>query len=150
MKLWRSCSRGPRSVSWTTAHLLTWTRTGTRGAKRGSAGGTRGAVTLADLAEVRAFRTADGNPYPRLPDIAVDERDRSFVYNATVPVIYGHYWRQNTPVHLEDWTDYTACVDFSAGKDGTLVAYRWDNQPTITFENYVPHGADVVAPAPAR
>ena len=109
-----------------------------------------GAVTLADLAEVRAFRTADGSPYPRLPDIAVDERDRSFVYNATVPVIYGHYWRQNTPVHLEDWTDYTACVDFSAGKDGTLVAYRWDNQPTITFENYVPHGADVVAPAPAR
>lgn len=46
----------------------------------------------------------DGNPYPRIPDIEVDERDRSFVYNAAVLLFYGHYWRQEPPVHLEDWT----------------------------------------------
>jgi hypothetical protein len=101
------------------------------------------------LAEVRGFKTADGNPYPQLPDIEVGPRERSFVYNADIPVVYGHYWRQDTPVHLDDWTDYTACVDFSAGKGGTLVAYRWDGQPTITLGNYVPHGADVVAQTPS-
>ncbi|HQE15677.1 MAG: metallophosphatase [Mycobacterium sp.] len=110
----------------------------------------QGASTLADLAEVGAFRTADGNPYPRLPEIEVDERDRSFVYNDAIPLFYGHYWRQEPPVHLDDWTEYTACVDFSAGKGGTLVAYRWDGQATIAMQNYVPHGADVVAQAPAE
>lgn len=68
----------------------------------------QGASTLAELAEVGAFRTEDGNPYPRSPDIEVDERDRSFVYNAAVLLFYGHYWRQEPPVHLEDWTEYTA------------------------------------------
>lgn len=109
-----------------------------------------GASTLADLAEVKSFKTADGNPYPQPPAIQANERDRSFVYNADIPLVYGHYWRQDPPVHLDDWTAHTACVDFSAGKGGTLVAYRWDGQPTIALENYVPHGADVVAQTDAE
>ena len=108
----------------------------------------RGATTLAELAEVRSFQTEDGKPYPPLPDVDVDPEDRSYVYNDRVPVFYGHYWRTNTPVHLDDWTEYTACVDFSAGKGGTLVAYRWSGEATISLDRYVPHGADVVAQTP--
>lgn len=74
----------------------------------------------------------------------MSDEDRAYVYTDTVPLVYGHYWRQGTPVHIDDWTTYTACVDFSAGKGGTLMAYRWDGEPTIRLENYVPHGADVV------
>lgn len=109
-----------------------------------------GATTLREIAVLDGnFTNADGDPYPELPDAEVSEQYRSYVYNDTVPVVYGHYWRQGTPVHLDDWTAYTACVDFSAGKGGTLVAYRWDGEPQIALNHYVPHGTDVVAQSPA-
>lgn len=111
----------------------------------------RGATTLRELAVLDGnFMTEDGDPYPMMPDIEVDESDRSCVYNDEVPVIYGHYWRTGVPVHLDDWTAYTACVDFSAAKDGTLVVYRWNGEAEIELANYVPHGVDVVEQAPAR
>ena len=104
-----------------------------------------GARTLREIAVLDGnFTNADGDPYPELPDTEAGEAARSYVYNDEVPVIYGHYWRTGAPVHLDDWTTYTACVDFSAAKDGTLVVYRWNGEPTIRLENYVPHGADVV------
>jgi hypothetical protein len=109
----------------------------------------KGATTLRELAEVRGFPTEDGKPYPPLSDVPVKSEDRSYVYNDCVPVFYGHYWRTDSPVHLDDWTEYTACVDFSAGKGGSLVAYRWSGEETIALERYVPHGADVVAQTPA-
>ena len=91
------------------------------------------------------FTNAAGDPYPELPDDEVGELERSYVYNDTVPLFYGHYWRRDEPVEHDDWTTYTACVDFSAGSGGTLVAYRWNGEPTITVANYVPHGAEFVA-----
>ena len=104
-----------------------------------------GAKTLREIAVLDGnFTNAAGDPYPELPDTPVSDEDRAYVYTDTVPLVYGHYWRQGTPVHIDDWTTYTACVDFSAGKGGTLMAYRWDGEPTIRLENYVPHGADVV------
>ncbi|MGV0991010.1 MAG: metallophosphoesterase [Mycobacterium sp.] len=109
-----------------------------------------GATTLREIAVLDGnFTNAAGDPYPELPDIEVGEVERSYVYNDEIPVFYGHYWRNGVPVHLDDWTTYTACVDFSAGKGGTLVAYRWDGEPTILLEHYVPHGADVVEQSPA-
>lgn len=36
-------------------------------------------------------------------------------------MFYGHCWRSRTPTHWHDWTDFTACVDFSAAKDGALI-----------------------------
>lgn len=108
----------------------------------------RGAGTLRELADVRGVTTEDGRPYPELPDTAVDERYLSMIYTDAVPVVYGHYWFQ-WEKHREDWTDYTACVDFSAVAAGHLVAYRWDAEPTIVRDHYVPHTADVVAPEPS-
>jgi hypothetical protein len=48
-----------------------------------------------------------------------------------------------------DWTAHTACVDFSAVRGGTLIAYRWSGEQTIELSHYFPHGADVVAQQPS-
>lgn len=37
----------------------------------------------------------------------------------------------------DDFTDRTACVDFSAAKGGALTAYRWWGESTIWPENYL-------------
>lgn len=99
------------------------------------------AVTLRDTAEMGGrFTTADGQPYPPLPEIEVAQHQRSHIYTDQVPVFYGHYWRIGPPTHLQDWTEYTACVDFSAVKGGALMAYRWSGEKRIAPEHYVSVG----------
>ncbi|BBX18677.1 hypothetical protein MDUV_35370 [Mycolicibacterium duvalii] len=95
------------------------------------------ASTLRSLAEMDGnFTTEAGEPYPDLPDLEVAAEHRAYVYTHEVPVFYGHYWRSGQPRRLHDWTDYTACVDFSAVKAGTLFAYRWSGEDRIRPENY--------------
>lgn len=52
------------------------------------------------------------------------------------PVIFGHYWMpaQQTPrpLHLQ-----AACVDYSAAKGGSLVAYRWHGETELRAEHFV-------------
>jgi hypothetical protein len=94
------------------------------------------ARTLRDIAEMGGnFTTASGDPYPPLPELEL-EGNQSHVYTGKVPVFYGHYWRQGSPKHRHDWTDYTACVDFSAVKGGALTAYRWSGEKRIRPEHY--------------
>lgn len=101
-----------------------------------------GAATLRGVAEMGAkFTTAEGIPYPELPDLAVSQIHRSHVYADRIPVVYGHYWRQGVPRHGHDWTDYTACVDFSAVNGGAMTAYRWSGERRIQPENYFSLGA---------
>lgn len=100
------------------------------------------ARTLRDIAEMGGnFTTESGEPYPLLPESALAEDDQSYVYPPGVPVFYGHYWRQGSPEHLQDWTDFTACVDFSAVKGGALTAYRWSGETQIHPANYVAEGS---------
>jgi hypothetical protein len=104
-----------------------------------------GASTLKELAEVPQGAIDEaGRPYGELPDVLVDESDRSYAYEGPVPVIYGHYWRTGVPLEYEDWTRLTACVDFSAVKGGVLVAYRWNGESAIDSSNYHPHGHNFV------
>ena len=94
--------------------------------------------TLRDIAEVGGhFTTGSGEPYPPLPELEVPHHTQYYIYSGTVPVFYGHYWRQGTPKHRHDWTEYTACVDFSAVTGGRLTAYRWSGETTINPEHYV-------------
>ena len=95
-------------------------------------------------------RTPDGAPIRSLPDTPVSERDRSFSYGDPVPVFYGHYWRTDVPLEHEDWTERTACVDFSAVKGGTMVAYRWSGEDRIDWRHYHPHGPDLIEPTPSN
>jgi hypothetical protein len=74
-------------------------------------------------------------------------RDRRFTFGDTVPVFYGHYWRTDTPLKHEDWTDYTACVDFSA-VNGAMVAYSWRGEKAIDRHHYHPHGRKLVGRTP--
>lgn len=101
-----------------------------------------GARTLRDVAVMSSsYTTTEGEPYPPLPELPLLDGTESFVYTGDVPVFYGHYWRQGSPALGEDFTERTACVDFSAVKDdGTLTAYRWSGERRIRPENYVQVG----------
>lgn len=92
--------------------------------------------TLRELAEITiTFTTPDGALYPELPSTAVENDD--YAYRGEIPVVYGHYWRTGTPQYGLDWTERTACVDFSAVKGGALTAYRWSGESTVRVDNYV-------------
>jgi hypothetical protein len=50
------------------------------------------------------------------------------------PVFFGHYWLTGTP-SLQ--SQRHACVDYSAGKGGPLVAYRYESEPDLSPERFV-------------
>jgi len=96
------------------------------------------ATTLRTLAVMGTnFKTVDGEPYPLLPDAEVEAGEQSYSYRGDVPVFYGHYWREGRPQRGVDFTERTACVDFSAVKSGALVAYRWSGEREIREDHYV-------------
>jgi len=103
------------------------------------------ATRLKELAELSTFSAEGGGPYPDVDDFDINTREQTFSYSDAIPVFYGHYWREGVPEHQLDWTAHTACVDFSAVRGGTLVAYRWSGEEHIELAHYVPHGADIVA-----
>ena len=107
------------------------------------------ARTLPGLAELRGAKLKNGADYPHFKPSEVQNRYLSHLYTDEVPLFYGHYWREWEPVHRQAWTTYTACVDFSAARDGTLVGYRWNGEPEIHSENYIPHDPRFAASTPA-
>lgn len=95
------------------------------------------ARTLRDVAVMDGgFTTFDGAPYPELPELELLTGAESFVYTGQAPVFYGHYWRKAAPKPGHDWTQRTACVDFSAVKGGALTAYCWSGESEINPDNY--------------
>lgn len=93
-----------------------------------------GPMTLRERAQAMPGMTgADGSPHPGFDDRAVDPPVAAPEPNAG-PIIVGHYWFTGTPTVL---SDRVACVDYSAGKDGPLVAYRWSGEPTLTNDRFV-------------
>ena len=107
------------------------------------------ATTLPALAELSGATLQNRDDYPSYQPCAVEPRYLSYVYTDEVPLFYGHYWRDWEPAHRDEWTTYTACVDFSAFRGGTLVAYRWSGEPEIHRDNYVPHDPRIVALTPS-
>lgn len=67
-----------------------------------------------------------------LPDEVLPEHARIKVIQDR-PVFFGHYWMTGTPMPL---TDHAACVDYSAGKGGALVAYRWNGETRLDAANF--------------
>ncbi len=63
-------------------------------------------------------------------------------YGDDIPVFVGHYWLNGEPRLL---SDNIACVDYSAAKEGELIAYRWDGEKKLSKEKFVsvPAVADV-------
>lgn len=52
----------------------------------------------------------------------------------TKPTFFGHYWMNGAPTVLHS---RAACVDYSAGKGGSLVAYQWDGESELTSTKFV-------------
>ena len=67
-----------------------------------------------------------------LPDCPLPVYAR--VANPSKPVFFGHYWLTGIP-SLQ--TSRAACVDYSAGNGGPLVAYRFDSEPDLIPEHFV-------------
>lgn len=50
------------------------------------------------------------------------------------PTFFGHYWMSGAPQLL---SPHRACVDYSAGKGGPLVAYRWQGEAQLNPQHFV-------------
>ncbi|MDT3679250.1 MAG: metallophosphoesterase [Burkholderiaceae bacterium] len=84
----------------------------------------------------RTYRQAammDNEELTRLPDVEVPETVR-VEDDDPRPTFFGHYWLNGSP-RLQSPT--VACVDYSAGKGGALVAYRWDGEPMLDAARFV-------------
>jgi hypothetical protein len=94
---------------------------------------------VADLVELQpGAKTIDGALYPPIPEDLFVSEDHQFDLHEGSPIFYGHYWRVLDRDLEIACTANTACVDFSAYKTGTLVAYRWnEGETTIDPEQYV-------------
>ncbi|MEQ1701155.1 MAG: metallophosphoesterase [Ilumatobacteraceae bacterium] len=75
----------------------------------------------------------DGRPHPGFPDTDLPLPLPVTPYDGP-PVIYGHYWETGP---LKVTSERSACVDYSAGKGGPLVAYRWSGERTLTNDHMV-------------
>jgi hypothetical protein len=65
-----------------------------------------------------------------IPDMPLPAQWRGYRYEGP-PVFFGHYWFSGTPAV---WSGQFACLDYSAARDGPLVAYRWDGESTLSSD----------------
>ena len=76
----------------------------------------------------------DLSPAVRIGLDAAIPTEASLGYDNEKPLFLGHYWRTGLPSLL---TPYIACVDYSAGKGGPLVAYQWRGEDQLTSANFI-------------
>ena len=85
----------------------------------------------------------DGTAYPELDDVREFPDVSVPTYNLDTPVAFGHYWREwsddddwDEPEYI-GWGSGRMCVDFSAGNNGPLVAYRFvEGERTFSIERF--------------
>lgn len=95
----------------------------------GCVGGTRTQLRIAIW--VRCPGGAEG-----LPDLPVPERLRP-ARHSDKPIFFGHYWMTGEPALL---SASMACVDYSAGKGGPLVAYRFEEGARMAKDRFASAG----------
>ena len=94
------------------------------------------ADTMRGAAVIPAATTGiDGLPFPPLPEEPLSAGD-AHRYTDDIPVIVGHYWAKGRPTVL---APTVACVDYSAGTGGPLVAYRWSGEHHLTDTHFAQH-----------
>jgi Calcineurin-like phosphoesterase len=69
----------------------------------------------------------------QIPDAPIPTAYRLAAYNGP-PVFFGHYWLTQHPAPM---TPNVACVDYSAGDGGHLVAYRWEGEPELRATHFI-------------
>ena len=86
--------------------------------------------------DVRTYREAaliSEKHRNELPPLALPS-DLRFGPTSAVPTFVGHYWLKGTP-RIQNAS--TAVVDYSAGGDGPLVAYRWEGELVLSDAGFV-------------
>ena len=86
--------------------------------------------------DATTYRTASLLPdtvREQLPDTPIPAHTQLAIATDK-PLFFGHYWMTGTPRVL---APHAACVDYSAGKGGPLVAYRWDGESKLRDEGFV-------------
>jgi len=68
-----------------------------------------------------------------LPDTPIP-KSAMLGYDGDKPVFFGHYWWTGIPGPL---ASDVACVDYSAGLGGPLVAYRWEGEAELEARGFV-------------
>jgi len=81
----------------------------------------------------RCAAIAPSEVVEQIPDDAIPT-DRRFRAYAGPPVFFGHYWLTQRPAPM---TPKVACVDYSAGNGGPLVAYRWEGEPELRATHFI-------------
>ncbi len=61
-----------------------------------------------------------------IPEIELPQYERERIVRLKKPVFIGHYWL-HPKAAKEPLSSMLACLDYSAGKGGPLVAYRWNS-----------------------
>lgn len=86
-------------------------------------------------ASLTTYRAACVGLNPELvPDQVI--ADRIPIPSPDRPTFIGHYWL-HPETKLMPRSDLVACVDYSAGKGGPLVAYRFDGEPVLSADKFI-------------
>jgi hypothetical protein len=71
-----------------------------------------------------------------LANVSKNTYDGGNVYSKTdPPVFFAHYWLEDS--YLVIRAENVICPDYSVAKNGSLVAYRWDEEKTIDNKHFV-------------
>jgi hypothetical protein len=71
-----------------------------------------------------------------MPDIRLPDDPRLVTYEGP-PVFFGHYWCAGLQQVM---AAKVACVDYSAGNNGPLVAYRWQGESELQNDHFAAFG----------
>ena len=85
-----------------------------------------------DAASYQQAALLDEPSREALPDEPIPAHVR-IGHDGGKPLFIGHYWKSGKPDLL---SKKVACVDYSIGKGGKLVAYRWDGEQTLDWKRF--------------
>jgi hypothetical protein len=83
-----------------------------------------------DLSTYRKAAIGPPAEMQMIPDLPMPAEWAGHPYSGS-PVLFGHYWFTGKP---EVISPLFACLDYSAARDGPLVAYRWDGETVLKSE----------------
>jgi hypothetical protein len=81
-----------------------------------------------DLSTYRKAAIGPPADMQMIPDVPMPAEWVAHPYSGAL-VLFGHYWFTGTPKVI---SPRFACLDYSAARDGPLVAYRWDGEAELS------------------
>lgn len=90
------------------------------------------------IGDVMLHTKMDDQSRQRLNDTPIEEGFIPGYPAAAPPVFVGHYWMgESDHTQPQALTSNVACLDYSAGKGGDLVGYRWSGESTLNNANFI-------------